>query len=263
MVNRRLLLSGGLTACVPFAKLSAQAFVVPTYQNTELMLGETSVIVQSLSNGAGPVFFHPHENESTSLRVAEEMVTQFGGTCISVRHGGGRYITFQMNGSRYRCDPNRIFTPEGVLLTLGNAPQNVRRAVGLFAAAVANRVRHGLGADGVVIGMHNNSSGAYSMRSYTSGGAMHMDAETVFVNTARDADDFFLTTERHLFDALKFRHYSVVLQKKPPLHNDGSFSVFCCQKDIPYVNVEAEEGHVVVQRKMLGDLIGILNSAPA
>jgi hypothetical protein len=263
MVNRRLLLASGLAACVPFAKLSAQVFAVPTYQDTELMLGETSVIVQSLSNGLGPHFFHPHENEATSLRVAEHMVLRHGGICVSLHHGGGRRIIFELDGKKYSCDPNRIFTREGTWLTLGNAPQHVCDAVDILAAKIADVVLKGMTSHSVVVGMHNNTPGGYSVLSYGAGGNMYMDAEAVFVNTARDADDFFLTTERHFFDALKSLHHNVVLQKTPPQHNDGSFSVFCAQKNIPYVNIEAQDAHGAMQARMLRELVAILSPKAA
>jgi len=262
MINRRSLL-GCVAVGLVTTGFTTSANAVPIHRNVTLLLGDTPVVLRVLFNGRGPRFFHPHENEHASLRVAEDAVVRRGGMSVSLHHGGGRRISFELGGKKYSCDPNRIFTPEGTRLTTGNAPQRVRDAVDVFAAAVAGYVLKRLSVHDVVIGMHNNTPGGYSIRSYGSGGDMQEDAETIFTNEANSADDFFLTTKRQLFQDLKNHHYNVVLQKNPPQHNDGSFSVFCSQKNIPYVNIEAQDAHSVVQARMLNDLLGILSSAAA
>jgi hypothetical protein len=46
----------------------------------------------------------------------------------------------------------------------------------------------------------------------------------------------------------------VLIQNPTEVKDDGSLSVYCAQKNIPYVNVEAKEGETEFQYKMLLDL---------
>lgn len=254
---------GGVAVCMETPRLSTGARAFPLQHDIVLMLGETPVTLHVLWNGPGPRFFHPHENETTSYCAAKDIVLRYSGSLVSLYHGGGRYIKFTLDGKQYRVDPNRIYTLEGVRCALRTAPQQVCDVVSAFATEVASYVEDRKIVRSVVIGMHNNTHGAYGVHSYTPGGDMAGDAAEVSVNAAASTDDFFLTTKRQLFEALKIRHYNVVLQKNPPQHDDGSFSVYCSQQNIPYVNVEAQDAHGVMQARMLRDLSGILSGRAA
>ena len=102
-----------------------------------------------------------------------------------------------------------------------------------------------------VIALHNNTDQRYAATSYLSGAELAQDAAHVSLEAGVDPDDFFFVTQQGLFEALKAAKFNVVLQDNRTVTDDGSLSVYCGQQGIPYVNVEAEHGHLEAQVKML------------
>lgn len=58
-------------------------------------------------------------------------------------------------------------------------------------------------------------------------------------------------TDHKILHALIVGQYNVVLQANETMTDDGSLSVYCAKLGIPYVNVEAQYGHIWLQMYML------------
>jgi hypothetical protein len=203
--------------------------------------------------------FNMHDDENTAVEAAKNIVKINGGTLVELKHTGERLISFHLNGTPYRFDPNRIFTPAGVTKTLLQYSQTSPEAeaeVSKFAQDLVSRFVTGMD---VVVALHNNSNGGYSVASYMKGGEFEKDGAQVFMNPQRDLDDFFYVTEEKYFNALKAKGYNVVLQNNRSVTDDGSLSVYCGRQKITYINVEAEQGHQVEQEKMLAGLMYIIS----
>ena len=56
----------------------------------------------------------------------------------------------------------------------------------------------------------------------------------------RDTDDFFFVTDDGLYQGLLQRGYHVVLQDNQRATDDGSLSVFCGKRGIPYVTWQVD-----------------------
>ena len=97
------------------------------------------------------------------------------------------------------------------------------------------------------------------MLNYNAGGPFFTDAKSVHINAEHDVDDFFITTSTGLYEKLKARDYNVVLQDNENDMDDGSLSIFYGRKNLGYINIEAEHGHLKQQTQMLLVLIDILN----
>lgn len=220
---------------------------------TSYQLGNTTVTLNLVSNGAGKTYFAPHEDESTSLAVAKAVVKSHGGRVFWLSHGGGRYISFKIGGKNYKFDPNRMFTDAGAkasLKTLGAYSDEAFHEVRAFAEAVLAKVNSG---GGLVVGMHNNTNGNYSVSEYLKNGKPAGEAREVSLAEGTDPDDFFFTNSERIFSVLKGRGFNVVLQKLHPT-NDGSLSV---RSPLPYVNIEAQHGHSSMQKKMLEAMLAL------
>jgi hypothetical protein len=74
-----------------------------------------------------------------------------------------------------------------------------------------------------------------------------------------DADDFVLTTDEKIFNHLKSKNINAVLQSHKVTTDDGSLSIYCSKKKIPYINIEAQHGHTAEQLRMLNALTSIIN----
>ncbi len=196
-----------------------------------------------------------HNNETTSIEVAKEFVNKNGGLFIELQNQQQRMVCVSLYNKTIAMDPNRIFTPEGRMAGLrkaSNKDERFARQIAEFSQFILNEIP----ANKVIIAMHNNTDGEYSIRSYVKHPAIKRDAKEVHVNPEMDEDDFFYTTSKPIFEQLKARNYNVVLQSSKA-YDDGSLSIYCGRMNLPYVNIETEMGHSEEQKKMLATLVGI------
>jgi hypothetical protein len=228
----------------------------------QIRLGETEVAVATLEKpGCRFVYINLHDDENTSALAGQDVLKRWGGRLIELRHSGQRDVAFTVRGKDYRVDPNRIFTQAGVRATLekqSRYSEDAARSVSRFAEELLRIYR--IAATDAVIALHNNTQGMYSALSYAAGGSLARDAEDVFIRDGSDPDDFFFVTERVVFDALKRRGYNTVLQDNRRVTDDGSLSVYCGKANVRYINVEAEQGNLKEQTRMLLDLKSILDA---
>lgn len=236
----------------------------------DLLAGETVVRVRVHERMGTPISgpgeapirldaLNLHDDESTSVDAALDVVRQRGGRVVELVHSSDRNLTFSVGGRPFVADPNRMFTEAGrrrTLAALSSDDPGARRALAAFADSVL--AVYTSSAPGVVVTLHNNTSDRYSARSYQPGGEYASDAQAVTVHPGSDPDDFFFVTDRALYDALAGRGFNAVLQDNAAATDDGSLSVWAAQHGVPYVNVEAEHGHRAEQARMIAALADVL-----
>lgn len=219
----------------------------------QLAIGEDSVaIVVHEAAEDGLTLINVHENETTSIEAALEHVRANGGRVIHLEHSGERNITFSIGDSTFVVDPNRIYTDEGIRATLENLSTyspDAHDAVRAFSDSLLSVLDlEGLP---VVVTVHNNTDENYSILSYAEDGEYAADAQFTYVDAGKDEDDFFFITEADWFSGIRSAGFNVVVQDNAQVTDDGSLSVLCGQRGIPYVNVEAQHGHFEIQVQML------------
>lgn len=229
-----------------------------------LALGDASV---GLSVSAAPcddgvLLLGLHDSEQSARLAAEQAWPAPAARLAWLANGQRRALSFTVNGETYRADPNRIFTPAGVASTLahyGKDAAAARLALARFAGqllAVA-----GVGQASAVVALHNNHPGGYSAASYLAGGKLSAAARAVHLGEPQAPDNFFYLTDARLFAALSAQGFNVVLQDNARVPDDGSLSVFAARRGLVYVNVEARQGEVAAQRRMLVALRALLRDA--
>lgn len=228
-----------------------------TSNKTISHIGDTPIaILTHTASKPAVLYFRPHDNEVTSHTVTIEMLEKHGGKFVELNSKGDRLIEFSLHGDIYRFDPNRIFTPLGARQTLkkyGNYSLEAQNHVDRFASHLIQRFL----TDDPIIAVHNNTQGKpLTVKSFLGS----KDVLDIHITTARDDDNFFYVTQRRDFETLKSRNFNVVLQDNENVSDDGSISVYCASHGIRYINVEAKEGDVTGQMKMLEALHGILKS---
>lgn len=199
-----------------------------------------------------------HDDENSSVDAAKAYVSASNGIFVELKHSGQRLINFKLSDKSYTFDPNRIFTKLGITKTLkkyGNTSLAAESEVDGFAQKILAIIA----GKKTVIAVHNNTNDEYSILSYKAGGEYQSDASDIFINPGNDVDDFFYLTEASDFEFLKSKGLNVVLQNNRSVTDDGSLSVYCGQKNIKYINIEAEHGHKDGQLSMLNVLSGIIN----
>ena len=225
-----------------------------------LDLGGTRVdLVAHRSEKAGPLFYNMHDNENTGVEAAMKKVQRRGGVLYELVHSGGRYIEFQYDSLLYQIDPNRIYTDTGVWRELERSAIRdtvVFELVKSFADTLLAIMN--IDAQPIVLTLHNNSDNNYSTLSYASGGDYEIDAEAVYLGRRKDPDEFYFVTSARLYGLLTPEGFNVVLQNNAIVTDDGSLSVYCGQRGIEYVNVEAQHGHKGANRRMVKRLMKVL-----
>lgn len=224
-----------------------------TEDRVELAIGESSVnVVTYTARDRGQTWINVHENERTSVDAALEVIERVGGKVVYLEHGGERNISFELDGETYMVDPNRIYSENGVRATLERLGPVSEAAVAEVMRFSDELIRHlGLDTLHVALTIHNNREGGYSALSYTEGEAYENDAADVRIHEDTSTDDFYFITEESWVEPLAQAGFNVVLQDNSRVTDDGSLSVYCGQRGIPYVNVEARHGHLEEQIRMI------------
>lgn len=230
-----------------------------TQEIVDLKIGETDVrAIVHTGKPAEFLFFNMHDDENTSVEAAANFIAEFGGKLVELQNGGKRLIRFNLKNKKFTVDPNRIFTNTGAAKTLKNYGKTSPAAEREVRAFAKNLITQFLSDSTIIIAMHNNTEDSYTAKSYEKGGEYQADAAQVFIKPENDIDDFFFVTDRKHFDVLKAKGFNVVLQNNETVTDDGSLSVYCGEKKITYINVEAQHGHLKEQIKMLKALRDIL-----
>jgi hypothetical protein len=196
---------------------------------------------------------HVHENETTAVAAAKSLIDSLDKGCfVTWKHTGDRYVSYNLQGKKFKYDPNRIYTAKGLEATLkGNGAftkQGFKAAQQLATFFIGKYVD----SNKLIVAMHNNSDGGgLHIKSYLPGGEYANDASEVNVNEAADIDDFFYTTDKRIFDYLKAKGFNILLQNNATVTDDGSLSVYCGYKGMAYLNIEAQQGHLNEQKRMM------------
>ena len=204
-----------------------------------------------------------HHDESTSVEAGVANLNRQGGRLIELVHSGARLVVFHLDGQKYTFDPNRIFSDAGIKATLEKhsawSPA-AQAAIKSFAAEYL--ACFALDQEPVIIALHNTTDGFFSIKSYLADGEHGPAATETYVSPHRDQFDFFYATDKRFYDYLKARDFNVTLQDNKNAPDDGSLSVHFARKGIPYLNIEAEMGHlsnqiemVNVEREMVAEII--------
>lgn len=223
---------------------------VPVIRPHQFQLGTTTLTIDAhhyTPARPGIVFLQLHDNEETGAEAAHQLLKERGGTLLSLQNNGERNVNFTLDGRTYCFDPNRIFTPTGLVQTLDACGPGMRtpdsvEAFSTFLTAL-------LPDSAMVVAVHNNRPGSYRISSYLQ--ELKKDAAAVFINQEMDSDDFVLTTHPPLFEWLQQHKISVVLQNNQTVTDDGSLSVLFGRLQKPYANIEAQFGHLSEQKRMM------------
>lgn len=219
-----------------------------------------SIVHENQESESDILFINVHENEATSINALRFFDLGICYEFVWLQHNATRRIYFNHKEEVFSVDPNRIFSHEGIVETLAydkipGCFSSPNRKAERMAKSLAHEILKYVHNAKWVISLHNNTPDNYSIKSYLPGGDEALNTKEVFINDQMDADDFIYTTDEQLFLALKKKNINVILQDNVNCVNDGSLSVYCGMKGIPYANVEAEDGHVEEQMRLIAEVV--------
>jgi hypothetical protein len=214
-------------------------------------LGERLITInKQVTDDALPyMFVSLHNNESNVADAARRFVFTQGGSLLEVLNDNQRNIDFTLFEKEVSVDPNNIFTPRGRNQDLSANKKTdmiIAHQLDGFAQFILGELPH----DKVIVSVHSNANGDYTINDYGKNGDKERDAWMMHRNPALDENNFFVTTSRDLFNLLKERNVNVVLQSIRS-KDDGSLGVFCGRTHRDYIGIETRMGDDQEQAKMV------------
>lgn len=203
------------------------------------------------------IFLNVHEDEVTSIETLLAYAQLDSIDFFYLNHVGTRRISFGIKNEVYNVDPNRIFTKKGRRKTLkdgGNSSRKAKKIAKLLAQQITVRIPEGY----TVVALHNNTDVNYTIKSYLPGGDEFQNTKEIHINENMDADDFIYTTDIDFFHAFKSLNINVILQDNKSYVNDGSLSVYCGKRGIPYINIETQKGHFDEQMELMKRVLEVI-----
>lgn len=240
-----------MTSCAQ-ADRSVIPVIAPNVYTYSFSLGNKTIrINKSIYDGYdnGLVFVQLHHNEKTAELAARTYLQQNGGILLSIDNKGERNISFRLHGKLYTFDPNRMFTRAGIRTSLqlyGRYSIEAENLINEFALFVLSSIPEDL----PLIAVHNNTDKNYSVQSYLYDAAYRKEAQEVITHKSEDVDNFFINTDSHLHAFLTAQNFNSILLN-PSGKDDGSLSYYYSKRQKPYINIEAQEGHLSQQIKMV------------
>lgn len=241
----------------------SEARYIPLEKTIYYKIGDNKTIPIKLAQygPANDIFcFNMHDNEFTSVNAARSVLELRGGTLLRIDNSAQRVIRFRIRGVQYAFDPNRIFSRAGIEQSLqenGRTSPLAIEEVEKFGKRLLELIPDSIAC---IIALHNNTEGAYSVKSYVAGGDRQKDARDVHAAAGQDPDDIFFTTDRDIFDNMAAAGYNSILQNNEKAKQDGSLSVYYGAKNRRYVNIETQHGRFGQYQQMLEKLLDILSS---
>ncbi len=223
-----------------------------------MKLGSTKVSISVYKKGDSKItYFCPHANEPGSVKAAKKIVNENGGTLVEVNNDMKRSVVFSIDGVKYAFDPNRVFTNEGIKLSLlkwgkikykdeNRYSEDAHAAVKAYSEFLKSE----LSGSEIIIGVHNNSDGEGVTEE-------EMDAGDSYRNPDMDSDNFYLVIDKKHFEYFKEKKLNVIYESENA-DDDGSVSIYCREKCIPYINVETQYKQLQNQLDMLREALEMI-----
>jgi hypothetical protein len=214
--------------------------------------------IQQYDGRTDMVFINLHDDELTSVDAARRILEADGGMLIEIENNSQRNIRFNLGKQFYKVDPNRMFSKKGIKKSLEQLGVTSPKAIDEVEKLGQRIVQLIPGEAKCVVALHNNTPDLFSVIEYAPGNKRSVDSKKVYINGTQDADDFFLTTDSHLYEKLADSGFNTILQDNKRCTDDGSLSVYCGRKNIRYVNCETEHGKTEQYFDMMKALVAAL-----
>ena len=239
------------------AMIFSSSFYIPMENTVYYQLGDTRIPIRvsQYGNQQQVLYLNLHDNEFTSVEAAKALLEQQGGTLVRIENRRQRMIIFRLRGKKFIIDPNRIFSREGIIRSLNETRTYAPWAVDeieKFGQRILDLIPQNIS---LIVALHNNFEGSFSIRNYLPGGDRSHDAKAVQFLLQNDPDDIALTTDEGIYLAMTAGGFNTIWQDNATVKRDGSLSVYCGQKGIRYINIETEHGRLERYQRMLQVLL--------
>ena len=234
---------------------------IPAEKTIQYKIGDRILPIKVVQYGEvkNIICINLHDNEESSLQAARSVLESSGGTLIKIENNNQRVIRFRLKGISYSFDPNRMFSRIGIEQTLRDNSRSSKLAIDEIEKFAQRLLLLFPDSTSCIIALHNNTEGAFSIKSYLPGGNRQSDAHAVYADSLQDIDDIILTTDSLLYQKMADNKFNSIWQDNKKAKKDGSLSIFCGEIQRRYINIETQHGKVNQYMKMLEKLLEILS----
>lgn len=214
-------------------------------------LGERLITInkQVTDESVPYIFLSLHNNENGIAEAARQSIYTQGGMLLELLNDNQRNIDFTLFEKEVSVDPANIFTPKGRNQDLAinrKTDMVIAHQLSGFAQFIVDEIPY----EKTIVSVHSNEAGEVSINDYSRSGDRERDAFMMHRNPAIDENDFFITTNKEIFQALKDRNVNVVMQSVRS-KDDGSLAVYCGRSKRSYIGIETRVGHSEEQQRMV------------
>lgn len=122
---------------------------------------------------------------------------------IEIENNLERNLRFQLDDYFCEVDPNSIFSKEGIKKSQEEFSRSSFNAIAEAFYFGQQIIRLIPGEAKCIISLLNNTAGLFSVTEYAAGNSRSADSRKVFIHAEQDPDDFFLTTNTHLYEKIR------------------------------------------------------------
>ena len=207
------------------------------------------ILVRNTKHPAGPFWYLPHDNENSALDAAVYATKKYGGGFLAVEANGNRYTSGK--------DPNRNFKPSSTYTkTIFKIIDTFKPESLPYLTLHSNKNGHRkYGGDGTV-SMKVNSK---HTKSYPAG-----NIKTGKKKGLQDEDNLIYLAGKHS-DQNKIKALNAQgINVKYEVVNSGSYDrsmsnyIALYKSQSSYVNIEAEDGDISTQKKMIDEVMKLI-----
>lgn len=221
----------------------------------EYRIAETKLFVEDhcfspcLSN---IIFIHLHDNEYTSMEVANEYLSTNGGRLVLLKNINERIVETVLGTNSYCFDPNRIYSSEGISASVLNWTNITHPVITSSIADFSRQFLHNfIDTKKLIVSLHNNTDTNYSIVQVQNALLANQYSGKIYINPNMDEDDFILTTDSTIYNRVAAKNINVIYEHAQSITDDGSLSVYAGKRKIPYINIEAQHDHKAEQTALL------------
>ncbi|MEI7472918.1 MAG: hypothetical protein WCJ85_11720 [Chitinophagaceae bacterium] len=235
----------------------------PIEQTIFYSLGDARIPIKILQFGKKKdiVYINVHDSEPTSVAAAKAILAFTGGTIIKLANKGKRNIKFHLKNKTYSFDANRIYSREGIEQTLRASGRISKMAIDEIEKFGKRILQLIPDSTTCIVSLHNNTNGDFSIKNYLPKGDRRIDAKAVYVDSLQDFDDITLTTDSILYLKMVENCYNSIWQDNANARRDGSLSVYFGERNRRYMNIETENGKLLLHIEMIKKLLQILEES--
>jgi hypothetical protein len=204
-------------------------------------------------------FMWVHHNEKSAGKTLKYALSEYKGHSLYISNNDKRNLYLSYGRRNYFIDPNRIFTARGVSKFLTRHHKSLSRKGRKSLTKRITDIRETIltsidwHKNKYLIVLHSSRPGSdFSIEEFN-----RKNSYLTYTNPDHNPKNLFFTTSLQDYYFFKSKQFNVVYQRS--IEDDGSLSIYAAKNNLPYINIEVEEGNDEVQKKMLDLAIECVN----